>query len=104
MRILYLITRTEPGGAQVHLATLVEHFSSEVAAVASGVDEVNVLDEVSRKVGAEFIPLRHMVQPLRPLEDMRAVLEVARVLRRVKPDLVHIHSSKAGIVGRLAAR
>jgi glycosyltransferase involved in cell wall biosynthesis len=104
MRILYLITRSEPGGAQSHLASLIEHFGPEVAAVAAGLDEENVLDEVSRTAGAEFIPVGHLLQPLHPVEDARAVLEIAKLMRRVKPDLVHIHSSKAGIVGRLAAR
>jgi glycosyltransferase involved in cell wall biosynthesis len=104
MRILYLITRSEQGGAQSHLASLVEHFGPEVAAVAAGLDEENVLDEVSRTAGAEFIPVGHLVQPLRPVEDARAVLEIAKLMRRVKPDLVHIHSSKAGVVGRVAAR
>jgi hypothetical protein len=46
MRILYLITRTEMGGAQSHLAGLIEHFGPEVVAVAAGPDHENVLDDV----------------------------------------------------------
>jgi glycosyltransferase involved in cell wall biosynthesis len=104
MRILYLITRSEPGGAQSHLSSLVEHFSSEVVGVAAGLDEDNSLEGVTQRRGVEFVPIRHLIQPLNPLKDARAVLEIAGLMRRLKPDLVHIHSSKAGIVGRLGAR
>jgi glycosyltransferase involved in cell wall biosynthesis len=104
MRILYLITRSEPGGAQSHLNSLVEHFGSEVVGVAAGLDEDNSLEGVTQRVGVEFVPIDHLIQPLHPLQDMRAVSEIANVIRRLKPDLVHIHSSKAGIIGRLSAK
>ena len=40
---------------------------------------------------------------MRPLDDVRAVAELVRLFRRERPDVVHTHSSKAGLVGRLAA-
>jgi glycosyltransferase involved in cell wall biosynthesis len=43
-----------------------------------------------------------MVRAVSPLADTRAVTDAARLVRRVRPDLVHAHSSKAGAVGRLA--
>lgn len=50
---------------------------------------------------AEVVRL-DMVRAVSPGADTRAVAEAARLLRRVRPDLVHAHSSKAGAVGRLA--
>ena len=50
---------------------------------------------------AEVVRL-DMVRAVSPAADTRAVTEAARLLRRVRPDLVHAHSSKAGAVGRLA--
>ncbi len=44
-----------------------------------------------------------LVRPVRPVQDLLAVFEMMLILRREKPDVVHTHSSKAGILGRLAA-
>ncbi len=41
---------------------------------------------------------------MNPLRDARALLEIAALLRRIRPDLIHAHTSKAGILGRIAAR
>jgi len=44
-----------------------------------------------------------MHRAVRPLSDLRATIEVRRLLREQRPDVLHCHSSKAGAVGRLAA-
>ena len=51
-----------------------------------------------------MVQISSMVHPLNPLKDARATLDMARQFRRLKPDIVHTHQSKAGIVGRMAAR
>lgn len=62
-----------------------------------------LVDEVQR-TGMVVHPLRHMVQPLRPIQDMLAVIELHRLIRRHRYTIVHTHNSKAGFIGRLAAR
>ena len=49
-----------------------------------------------------FRSIAALVRPLRPWNDARAVLEIVRTLREIDPDLVSAHSSKAGIVARIA--
>ena len=44
-----------------------------------------------------------MKRSMSPLSDARQLLEIQRLLRRVRPDIVHTHSSKAGVLGRLAS-
>lgn len=44
-----------------------------------------------------------MTRQINPLKDARSLLETLALMRRVKPDIVHLHSSKAGFIGRVAA-
>jgi glycosyltransferase involved in cell wall biosynthesis len=50
------------------------------------------------------VVLRHLSVPIEPLRDLRALREIRVVLKDLRPDLLAAHSSKAGILGRLAAR
>lgn len=103
MNILYVITRSEPGGAQTHLLDLLCAFGQRVQ-VELATGEEGFLVEAARE---QDIPVHHiptLIQPLSPTKDAAAVAALARLLKRVRPDLVHLHSSKAGVVGRLAAR
>lgn len=105
MRILYLITRAEPGGAQVHLLHLFKAFRPRAELhLAVGEDKDRFLVDEAWALGVKVHTLRHLVWPISPLKDVAAVGELLTLLRDIKPDLLHVHSSKAGFVGRLAAR
>ncbi|GAA6747090.1 glycosyltransferase family 4 protein [Thermus brockianus] len=105
MRVLYLITRAEPGGAQMHLLELLRAFRDRAELhLAVGQDEEDFLVKAARELGVETHLFAHMVQPIRPASDLRGLREVRDLIRRLRPDLVHAHSSKAGFLGRLAAR
>lgn len=45
-----------------------------------------------------------MVTEIRPLADLKSLFSVIRLLNQTKPDVIHLHSSKAGVLGRIAAR
>ena len=53
------------------------------------------------------IPVRiipHLTKPIRPLKDLRALAELIKTIQQESPDLIHAHTSKAGILARVAAR
>lgn len=54
--------------------------------------------------GVKVLSLPAMVRSIRPLKDFRALLSLVWLIFKEKPDIVHTHSSKAGILGRLAAK
>lgn len=62
------------------------------------------LEDLVREAGMGFVPFQDLVQPVAPAHDTLAVLRLAAYLRRTRYDVVHTHNSKAGFVGRLAAR
>ncbi|WP_038369372.1 glycosyltransferase family 4 protein [Brackiella oedipodis] len=105
MKIVYVITRSDViGGANIHLLDLavgMQDAGHEVTVLIGGEGEVS---QKFRQQGLQVISLKHLVRPIKPWQDLQALLELRRVLKRLKPDLVHAHSSKAGILGRLAAK
>lgn len=73
-------------GAEVTLACTVGKFRDEIA--ASGAEVLH-------------LPIERRV---RPLQDLASFLDLLYLIRRIQPDVVHTHTSKAGFLGRLAAR
>jgi glycosyltransferase involved in cell wall biosynthesis len=61
------------------------------------------VDALARR-GIEHVPLAHATRAMAPAEDARALVELVGLFRRVRPAIVHTHTPKPGIYGRLAAR
>ena len=105
MRIAFIITRSgDLGGAQVHLRDLssaLKQLGHEPIVLAG---ENGVLADELRERGVEFRSLQWMTRPIRPLWDLRAVNEMRGVLRQLQPDVVSVHCTKAGVLGRVAGR
>ena len=101
-KVLLLITLAEVGGAQAYVASLLPaltpRFDVMVAAYGEG-----PLREAAAEFGVRFVPLRHVRRPVRPWRDAAGLVELVRLLKRERPDILHASSSKAGILGRLAA-
>lgn len=55
-------------------------------------------------LGIRCITLQHMVREISPFRDWLAYKELKKHFRSLAPDIIHLHSSKAGTLGRLAAR
>src|SRR6476661_4497589 len=103
MRILYLVTKADLGGAQVHILDLLRGFQNTLEPVVAAGEEGYFTEAVS-KLGIPYHIVPHLVHALDPINDCRALLEIARLIRSVQAEVVHAHTSKAGVVGRFAAR
>lgn len=107
LRVLHLITRMIVGGAQetvILSCSLIDRsrFPSEIL---SG-PETGVEGELHGESAARGVRLRiepSLVRRVHPWLDLVALARITRLLRRERYDIVHTHSSKAGIIGRLAA-
>jgi glycosyltransferase involved in cell wall biosynthesis len=102
-RILILVTLAEVGGAQTYVAllvpALVEEYDVTVAAWGAG-----PLRAAVEAAGARYVPLHHVRRAVSLWRDPVGLIELVRLCRRIQPDIVHANSSKAGILGRLAAK
>lgn len=107
MKIIHIITRLIVGGAQQNT------IASCAAQVAAGHQvwlvygpiygpEGSLLED-ARESGATLVEIKHMRRAILPVRDLICYRSLRQLIRRIKPDIVHTHSSKAGIVGRAAA-
>jgi glycosyltransferase involved in cell wall biosynthesis len=108
MRIVHVITRLIIGGAQENTLLTVEglhhRYGDDVTLVTGPAEgpEGDLFDQAAkRNLKVEVLP--ELVRPVRPVTDVRAYRRLRALFRKLRPDVVHTHSSKAGIVGRAAA-
>lgn len=104
-RVFCVITQGEVGGAQEFLTQLTHGLDSERFSlhVVWGHDSGRALVR-ALPTHATWEVSQHLVRNPSPLEDMRAIGELRAMMRRWKPDVVLLMSSKAGFVGARAAR
>jgi len=108
MRIMHISTRLILGGSQENTILSCEgqaeagHAVSLVFGPIYG-PEGSLRDRVERHGGIDVIETPRLVRQLAPIKDARCLRDLRRLIRDWKPDVVHTHSSKAGILGRMAA-
>lgn len=108
MKIVHYITRLIVGGAQENTLHTVEDqhhlFGDNVTLITGpGLGPEGSLEERARRGGLDIRLIEASRRAIHPLHDWRTYRELIRLLREIKPDLLHTHSSKAGIFGRAAA-
>jgi glycosyltransferase involved in cell wall biosynthesis len=108
MRVMHVITRMIVGGAQentlFNCQDLVKDFGDEVILVTGPSEgrEGNLLDTANtHDIEIEVHP--SLFRSISPLQDLRAYSDLKRTIRSWRPDVVHTHSAKAGLLGRAAA-
>lgn len=105
MKIAYIVTRADPiGGAQVHVRDLAVSLRAQGHCPTVLTSGRGPIIEQLRAQGIPTIVLRHLSVPINPVRDLLALREIYAVLTDLRPDLLALHSSKAGILGRLAGR
>lgn len=103
MKILFIITRSDIiGGASVHLLELAKGLNDRNHETKIVVGGSGLLLERARALGIFIEPLKYLVRQISVVKDICAFFEIRNVIKDYKPDLVHLHSSKAGFIGRLA--
>lgn len=106
-RVAHIITRLILGGAQENtLYTAIGQQRDYDVTLIIGVDDgtEGTLCDRAAAANVRVVVIPTLVRPIRPLTDLRALAALVRVLRQGRFDIVHTHSSKAGILGRMAAR
>ncbi|MGA3067652.1 MAG: glycosyltransferase family 4 protein [Tepidisphaeraceae bacterium] len=108
MKIVHLITRLIIGGAQENtlLSCQGQHARGHNVTLITGPalgPEGSLMDR-AKAAGFRLVVLDDMRRAINPVRDLRVLNQLTAQLREIRPDIVHTHSSKAGILGRRAAR
>jgi glycosyltransferase involved in cell wall biosynthesis len=109
MRVTHVITRLIVGGAQENTVASVLGLRGKPGLEVDLISGPTSGPEGSLESSFDGTPgtltiTRHLVRPVHPLRDCLALRDLTRLFRARRPDMVHTHSSKAGVLGRLAAR
>lgn len=108
MRVAHIITRMIVGGAQentlYNCLDLMRNFGDDVLLITGPTrgPEGRLLEQ-GRADGLPVQTIESLQRQLNPMQDYRALRDIKNALRAFKPDVVHTHSAKGGILGRAAA-
>ena len=106
-RVLHVITRLERGGSSdctLWQAIGAARRGHEVTVASGPTDAPSpMLAVAQRQPGLSFVTITPLGRPIRPWRDARALASIGRLMLRGRFDIIHLHTSKAGALGRLAA-
>ncbi len=104
MKILYVITKSNFGGAQRYvyeLAVAMREAGHRVA-VASAAD--GILVDKLKAAGVTHYPIKSFQRDINPRKELGVISELNACLKDFRPDVIHLNSSKAGLIGAIVSR
>lgn len=105
IKVAHIITQLEMGGAQENTLYTVTHLNPQAYDCFLITGKGGILDKKAiADLGTKAIFVSSLVRPLHPWNDLVSLFAIYRLCRKEKFDIVHTHSSKAGILGRWAAK
>ena len=106
MKIVHIITRLILGGAQentlITCKLLADRGHDVTLITGPALGPEGALFEQTKAAGFKTIVVGKMRRAIKPVFDAACYFQIKKILRKIRPDIVHTHSAKAGIVGRYA--
>ena len=106
IKVMRIIARMNVGGPAVQVSGLMRGFDAQVfdQELVTGfcaTDEADYLEKVATDVKA--VRIDGLGRSIKPRADLTALFAIIKEIRRFKPDVIHTHTAKAGVVGRVAS-
>ena len=106
---LLIISEPGSGGVKRHVMDLLNNLNKDRFEIIyayskkrADKDYLSELDELSYEI--QIKEIHHLQQTISIKNDSLAFIEIFKLINYLKPDIVHCHSSKAGVLGRIAAK
>lgn len=104
MKILYLITKSNFGGAQRYVFDLATETKKRGHSVVVGFGGNGTLATKLAEAGVRTISITELERDVNPLADVKTFFRLLDIFSEEQPDIIHLNSSKMGGLGALAAR
>ncbi|MFH2232300.1 MAG: glycosyltransferase family 4 protein [Patescibacteria group bacterium] len=102
-RILFLITTSDWGGAQNFVFNMAREAKKQGFDVMVAAGESGELGARCEQIGINYRKVKTIKRKLTPFHDLAALYEIRSLIREFRPHIVHLNSSKMGVLGALAA-
>ena len=99
IKVVHFITKLELGGAQKNTIYTFENLNENQFETYLLSGPGGILTEKVKKKN-NLVNIKDLRREINPVKDFRSLIQAGKVLKKIKPDIVHTHSSKAGIIGR----
>lgn len=103
-KILFVITKAEIGGAQKYVRDLAHAAQRDGCDVTVASEANSHLQETMREAGIAFAEIKNIRREISFVEDIKLFWELFLLIRKEKPDILHLNSSKVGAVGAVAGK
>lgn len=100
VKVLHVIARMNVGGTAKYVSDLVSNIPGSVLATGF-VQTTEIEDSVINGLQVHRVP--HLGRKISPYRDFRSLLELKALVRELQPDIIHTHTFKAGLIGRLVS-
>lgn len=106
IRVLRIISRMNIGGPAVQISGLMrgldtKFFEHKLLTGHCDENESDYLISAAKDINATRI--EGLGRSIKPIADINALIDVIKIIREFRPDIVHTHTAKAGVIGRLAS-
>lgn len=106
IRVVHVIARMNVGGPAILISELIKGLKapSFESYLITGYCEPNEVDYLeANRLELKEIRINGFGRSISLIQDLRSLFQIARTLRRLQPDIVHTHTAKAGVIGRLTS-
>ncbi len=103
-KVLFLITKSNFGGAQRYVYDLATHLPKEQFEVVVAAGGGGLLVDKLKAASIRTLEIPSLQRDINPLAEIKAFFEILTIIRREKPAILHLNSSKIGGLGALAGR
>ena len=107
LKILFVITQGVWGGSQRYVLDMAKELSKKHS-VTVAIGEIHGSKDLQNQLASlkdtiNVIQLKHLQRSISPIHDTLALFELQHLYKKIQPDIIHLNSTKAGLLGSLCA-